>query len=185
MRTWTAHEVRRRGHVPTPSGGADSEAPSAATDRKNAREQLGTEGRGRPGRARRKSSLLELSAARVDRAPFADRTCTDSGGRTEAEIAADRSRGSMAIDSARKNGLLGRTNAEIGYIDAQAAKEVLRPKLTANAELDGSRARHGDDEDSLDASDQPLPSYLGSLAPLLHSVVVESVVEIFRIPVFV
>ena len=90
----------------------------------------------------------------------------------------------MAIDSARKNGLLGRTNAEIGYIDAQAAEGVLRPKLTANAELDGSRARHGDEEDSLDASDQPLPSYLGCLAPLLHSVVVEPVVEIYQSATF-
>ena len=162
MRTWTAREVRRRGHVPMPSGGADREAPSAANDWENAREGLGTEGRGRTASERRKPWPQELGAGRVDRAPFGDRTCTDPGGRTEAEIVADRSRGSMAIDSARKNGLLGRTNAEIGYIDAQAAKEALRPKITANAELDGSRARHCDGEDCPGLRGQVLPKYWSS-----------------------
>ena len=83
----------------------------------------------------------------------------------------------MAIDSARKNGLLGRTNAEIGYIDAQAAKEALRPKITANAELDGSRARQCDGEDSPGLRGQVLPKYLGIAAlgpgPAWFSVVVE------------
>ena len=82
MRTWTAREVRRRGHVPMPSGGADHEAPSAANDWKNARERLGTEGRGRTGRARRKSSLPGLRAKRGDPAPFGDRACTNSGRRS-------------------------------------------------------------------------------------------------------
>ena len=147
------------------------------TDVENGREGLGTEGRGRTASERRKFRPLELGAGRVDRAPFGDRTCTDSDGRTEAEIVAGRSRGSMVIDSARKNGLLGRTNAEIGYIDAQAAKEALRPKITANAELDGSRARHCDGEDSPDQSDQVLPNYLGIAAlgpgPAWFCVVVE------------
>ena len=150
---------------------------NAHSVREKGREGLGTEGRGRTASERRKPWPQELGAGRVDRAPFGDRTCTDPGGRTEAEIVADRSRGSMAIDSARKNGLLGRTNAEIGYIDAQAAKEALRPKITANAELDGSRARHCDGEDCPGLRGQVLPKYLGIAAlgpgPAWFSVVVE------------
>ena len=150
---------------------------NAHSVREKWREGLGTEGRGRTASERRKPWPQELGAGRVDRAPFGDRTCTDPGGRTEAEIVADRSRGSMAIDSARKNGLLGRTNAEIGYIDAQAAKEALRPKITANAELDGSRARHCDGEGPPEESDQVLPTYLVNPAlgpgPAWMGVVVE------------
>ena len=83
----------------------------------------------------------------------------------------------MAIDSARKNGLLGRTNAEIRYIDTDTTRRRLRPKITSNAELDGSRARHCDGEGSPEESDQVLPTYLVNPAlgpgPAWMGVVVE------------